>query len=220
MTELSINSAISAGLTVESVDSLPNFTENDPPFSFHKIPGYYNYIIQSLKWQATNVLSEDFLSNELCYFIERNSRVYFCVDSNNLEVPKAKFAYYLATQSKDYVIVLAGPSKIKESHLQKQLKSRGFILWKAENLQNFLKNLEFKYGTFRNFFPNSHVTLLKNDELLGCKHNAMKVIKYLKLLQKSYVGRLAKVFDALPDVLLDIISSYVLGEFLIEKLYW
>ncbi|AYV81176.1 MAG: hypothetical protein Harvfovirus19_21 [Harvfovirus sp.] len=220
MCEFSIIDAISIGLTVQPVSTLGSFTETDPHLSFHQIPSYYEHIVLSLKWQSTNVISEDFLSNELCYFVESQSFSYFCLNSNNLEIPTGKFSYYLAEIVGDNFIVLSGPERLIQDNITEQFKSRGFILWESFDRQKNFENKPLKYGTFRNFYPNLRVKLIDNDHLLRCEYNTKKAVKYLKLLRKSYQDRLAKVFETVPNVLLDIISSYVFGEFLIEALYW
>ncbi|AYV81175.1 MAG: hypothetical protein Harvfovirus19_20 [Harvfovirus sp.] len=219
MKEFSIDEAILDGLMVGAVSTLGSFTETDPHLSFHQIPSYSEDIALSLKWQSINIISEDFLSNELCYFVQTTHRMYFCLDLN-----KAKFSYYIvrgenSPPDENHEIVLAGPRRMT-CDIYDQFRSRGFILWESHNHDLFFQKTRVKHGTFRKFFPNSIVTLFPNDELLCCEYNTQKGIHYLKLLRYSYLDRLAKVFDALPDVLLDIISSYALGEFLIEKLYW
>ncbi|AYV84807.1 MAG: hypothetical protein Hyperionvirus40_11 [Hyperionvirus sp.] len=217
----SIKSAISAGLEVEAISDLGSFTETDPCLSFHLIPRYFEYIAEGLKWQSTNIISEDFLSKQLCSFLECGGTIYFCSDSNNSGTPKWRYTYKLELYFKEQrgVMSLSGPN-IKESDMQLQFKSQGFILWPAFNEEECLFKFEFKYGTFRQFYPNYSVRLLQGHELLRCEYNTKKGIKYLKLLGKSYVDRLSEAFDALPEVLLAIISCYVLGELLLESLYW
>ncbi|AYV84073.1 MAG: hypothetical protein Hyperionvirus16_48 [Hyperionvirus sp.] len=222
----SIADAFSLGLKVESIATLRSFTESDPHLSFHQIDIHFEYIAESLKWQATNILSEDFLSKELCCFLDRqgSTTIYFSRDSNNSGTPRFWYALCdLKNPSgifEQAELFLSGPQNILETTLKEQLESYGFILWKADKKQQLLETYNLKYGTFRNFYPNVNLSLLINEELLRCEHNTRKAIKYLKLLHKSYLERLSKVFDALPNVLLDIIVYYVLGEFLIETLYW
>ncbi|AYV83765.1 MAG: hypothetical protein Hyperionvirus11_38 [Hyperionvirus sp.] len=115
---------------------------------------------------------------------------------------------------------LRGPMGIKGDDMRNQFQTRGFILWPATNSAHIFEHNALKYGTFRQFYSNCMVKLFAADNLLRCEYNTKKGLKYLKLLHNSYVGRLANTFNALPDVLLNIISSYVLGEFSIETLYW
>ncbi|AYV84057.1 MAG: hypothetical protein Hyperionvirus16_32 [Hyperionvirus sp.] len=212
MTKYSIADAISAGLNVEPIGLLRSFTETDPQLSFHQIPIYFEHIKQSLKWQSTNIISENFLSNELCYFIEdARPRIIFCVDPNNSSTPQGRFIYIVSSINE---IGLAGPEYIRESEMKKQFETDGFLLWEAYSYEIMFKNYKLKYGTFRKFYPNHNLKLFRDDDLLCCEYNTSKGIKYLKLLHNSYVGRLSKTFDALPIVLLNIISSYVLGELL------
>ncbi|AYV84785.1 MAG: hypothetical protein Hyperionvirus39_5 [Hyperionvirus sp.] len=221
----SISDAISAGLNVKPLTQLESFTECDPLLSFHQIPLTYGYIAQTLKWQSTNIQSEDFLSNEPCYFEDSIANIYFYIESNYTKSSNGRFTYALCElfeerSTLNFMLVLRGPGRIEASDLIKQFETRGFILWPTYSPDDILKNNGSKHGTFRKFYPNSNVTYFRDDGLLRCEYNTKKGISYLKLLHSSYVDRLAKTFDALPNVLLDIICSYVLGEFQIESLYW
>ncbi|AYV84805.1 MAG: hypothetical protein Hyperionvirus40_9 [Hyperionvirus sp.] len=219
---VTIKSAISAGLEVEAISDLGSFTETDPCLSFHLIPRYFEYIAEGLKWQSTNIISEDFLSKQLCCFVSVRGTIYFCSDSNYSERRPGRFFYVLslAFRNEDALMALYGPDYIEKSDLQLQFKSHGFILWPAYDEEKKFQHAMTTYGTFRQFYPNYSVRLLRDDQPLHCEYNRKKGIKYLKLLQKSYVDRLTKAFDALPKVLVDIISCYVLGELLLESLYW
>ncbi|AYV84048.1 MAG: hypothetical protein Hyperionvirus16_23 [Hyperionvirus sp.] len=169
-------------------------------------------------WQATNIISENFLSNESCYFLEDTEpRIFYCLDPNNSSTAQGKFTYVVTSYG---IMGLAGPLYINETEMKKQYEMQGFLLWPAYDYSEAFKNKILKYGPFRKFYPNHYLRLYKHDNLLRCEYNTKKGIKYLKLLHNSYVGRFAKAIDDLPIVLLDIISSYVLGEFIIEGLYW
>ncbi|AYV82627.1 MAG: hypothetical protein Hyperionvirus1_206 [Hyperionvirus sp.] len=216
----SIKDAILAGSKVEPLRALRSFTETDLSLSFHQIPKYFGYIAESLKWQATNIISEDFLSNQLCCFAEDGWRSHFCVDSNYSEKFKGTFSYNLISYYKhrpdfpdNRVVALLGPWVIEESDMRNQLETHGFILWPADNYEHSFIQEDLKYGTFRKLYPNYTVDALEDDAPLRCEYNTSKGIKYLKLLHNSYVERLEKTFDELPTVLLDMIASYVLGEF-------
>ncbi|AYV80568.1 MAG: hypothetical protein Harvfovirus3_13 [Harvfovirus sp.] len=207
--EQSIASAISRGLKIGPIPDLRWFTESDPNLSFHEIPRYFDEIALTLRWQSTNIISEDFLSNRLCYFVlDRN---YFCTDTGRFSYSMNRLEYN-GLEIKSCVFSLPGPWMIETSDLNEQLKCRGFILWKTDSKMDYFLNGNVVRGTFRNFFPKTTVKMLEGDELLQCEYNTKKGVHYLKLLHKSYVKRLWSVFDLIPIVLLDIIGSYVLGE--------
>ncbi|AYV82871.1 MAG: hypothetical protein Hyperionvirus3_17 [Hyperionvirus sp.] len=224
MIRSSIDFAFDLGLQVESICELGSITETDPSLSFDRIPTHFEYIAQSLKWQATNIISEEFLSNEVCYFLVTDAGIYFFLGSHNSEKPDTRFAYVMSSRFYsgifNHQVCLSGPQDIEISIIKKQLKSYGFILWPAFDNRHRFGSAELKYGTFRNFYPEIKINLIECDSRLRCEHNTKKGIKYLKLLHRSYVERLSKVIDVVPDVLLDIISYYVLGEFIFKKLYW
>ncbi|AYV82953.1 MAG: hypothetical protein Hyperionvirus3_99 [Hyperionvirus sp.] len=224
MGEYSVRAAFEAGLKVGPICSLGLFTEDDEYLSFHRIDSRFEYIAEGLKWQWIDIISEDFLSSELCYFMEGDGgSVFFFPDSHNSEIAKTRFLYaltgptYSPRISDRGTLSYHGPEYIKISVIEKQLESIGFIVWEGHNPLDRLRSSEKKgkYGTFRNFYPNVKVHLVAGDKYLRCEHNMKKGIKYLKLLHKSYVARLGRVFDRVPNVLLDIICYYVLGDLVV-----
>ncbi|AYV83142.1 MAG: hypothetical protein Hyperionvirus4_107 [Hyperionvirus sp.] len=221
--EFSIEDAFYAGLKVECLGALPIFTETDSDLSFHMVPRYFESIAQTLRWQATNITSEDFLCNQLCFFVELGDSIVFCLDASYSGIPMGTFPYCVTASLCDTqkTIMLLGPSSIAETVMEQEFISHGFLMWESEcHMEIFGGSFKKKYGTFRQFYPQISVRLHRLDGPLRCEHNTKKGMKYLKLLHASYVDRLSKVFDELPRVLIDMISSYVLGEFLLESLYW
>ncbi|AYV80583.1 MAG: hypothetical protein Harvfovirus3_28 [Harvfovirus sp.] len=211
MGELRIDGAILAGLKVNGIDKL-----GDVNMAFEQIPEHFRFIAETLRWQTTDVASEEFLNNQLCYFVDRRDHAYFCLESNYSETNKGKFAYYLEKSffgtSPGYIF-LTGSLYMDKSEIENQLESRGFILWMGNNVSDTFEKNYVMYGTFRHFYPDLKVVLSGDDAQLQCKFNRKKGVKYLKLLLASYVERLFGVFDVLPSVLLDIVAVYVMGEF-------
>ncbi|AYV83790.1 MAG: hypothetical protein Hyperionvirus11_63 [Hyperionvirus sp.] len=208
MVEYTIAEAFAAGLEVEPICNLGHFTEDDQNLSFHRIHSHFEYISQSLKWQWANIISDDFLCNELCNFVEGDTGVFFFRDSNNYEIAKTRFVYALRSSIyspqilKMGILSFHGPQHMEKSVIEKQLKSYGFVLWEAYDEGDLLENKKAKYGSLRHFYPELEVYLAECDKYLCCEYNTKKGIKYLKLLRGSYIERLTGVFDALPNVLL------------------